>query len=82
MAEYGQPERQADQQLEETVRRILSDNRELEANPIEIVACQGVVELSGMLPTADLREFAEQQALAAEGVDRVVNRIQVDGSPA
>jgi osmotically-inducible protein OsmY len=82
MTAYTDGQRRADIQLRDSVRRVLNDRLELEEHPVEVVACEGVVQLGGTLPSADLREFAESQAMAAEGVARVINRIQVDGSRA
>jgi len=75
----GEPQlgRDDDARLARDVRRMLEDNLELQMHPIEVSACEGVVELRGTVPDAELRQFAEQLALAAEGVRVVINRINV-----
>lgn len=76
--EYTAAQRERDEGLSRAVRRALYEQPVLQEQPLEAIACQGVVELRGTVPTADLREFAEQQAMAAPGVSRVVNHIQID----
>ncbi|MDA8218262.1 MAG: BON domain-containing protein [Dehalococcoidales bacterium] len=69
MTECTEAQRREDQNLEASVQQVLFEVMEPQEYPVGVVARQGTVELRGALPSADLRQFASQQALDAEGVD-------------
>ncbi|MDA8219639.1 MAG: BON domain-containing protein [Chloroflexota bacterium] len=70
---------EADRELTKRVRRALGDSLELQRHPINVSAHDGVVELSGEVPSAGLRQLAEELAISAPGVREIRNHILVEG---
>lgn len=68
-----------DEQTAANVRRALSENLELQMHPLQVIVCEGEVELRGEVPNAELRQLAAQLAMSAPGVRNVVNHIVVAG---
>ncbi len=75
----GPLDRPSDRELTRQVRRALGDKLELQMQPIEVDAHDGVVELRGTVATAELRQIAAEQAASAAGVREIVNHITVNG---
>lgn len=50
----------------------------LEVNTIEVSVLSGVLKLSGSVPSADLKQRAEQLCAAIGGVSRVENELAID----
>ena len=67
--------------LERLVLRGLRDDPHTRHLPIQVrVVDSGLVELTGRVPTEDLRERAGEAARTAAGDDAVINRLLVEGS--
>ncbi len=63
--------------LEVDVNGKFLDDSQLASFPISVKAANGVVTLTGDLPSQDLKARAEKLALAVKGVRRVINDIEI-----
>ena len=66
-----------DDRLKETVEQHLHKDRRLDASDISVEVDQGKVVLSGFALTHQSSALAEENAANVNGVEEVVNRIQV-----
>lgn len=67
--------------LERVVLRALRDDPHTRHLPIQVrVVDSGLVELTGRVPSEDLRERAGEAARTVAGDEAVVNRLLVEGS--
>lgn len=71
------PEEDGPIRIEEAVRTALERDPYVDASQIRIGVRGREVHLTGLLPTEELREMAEQDAWCVFGVDNVVNEIVV-----
>lgn len=71
------PEADAPIRLQEAVRLALERDPCVPAGQVRVGVRLGVVRLSGALPSDALREMAESDAWAVEGVAQVINAIEV-----
>ncbi|WP_181919550.1 BON domain-containing protein [Alkalilimnicola ehrlichii] len=70
-------DREADAALIEAVTERLDENSLTESGVLVVSAQDGVVELVGTVRSSDLLDVAEALALEVEGVEEVVNRLEV-----
>lgn len=59
------------------VRLVLEEDRFVKADQIRVRTRDRVVSLEGLVPNQTIREMAEFDAWYVFGVDRVVNRLEV-----
>jgi osmotically-inducible protein OsmY len=71
-------ERVADAVLASTVRQRLANDRDL-STTIDVAVSEGIVTLTGRVPSETLRLRAEELARGAEGAREVRNLIRVHG---
>jgi osmotically-inducible protein OsmY len=71
------PEEDSDDEITDAVRLVLEKDRFIKADQIRIRTRARVVTLEGLVPNTTIREMAEFDAWYVFGVDRVVNRLQV-----
>jgi len=71
------PEEDAPIRVEEAVRTALERDPCLDASQVRVGVRGAEVRLTGVLPTAELGEMAEQDAWCVLGVDNVINEILV-----
>lgn len=72
------PEEDSDDEITDAVRLVLEKDRFVRADQIRVRTRQRVVTLEGVVPNDTIREMAEFDAWYVFGVDRVVNRLQVE----
>jgi osmotically-inducible protein OsmY len=63
--------------LQHQVQAVLMDDHDLEDYGIEVLDSNGVVTLSGTVPTVEARERAEALVRNVAGVTSVINEIDV-----
>jgi osmotically-inducible protein OsmY len=71
------PEEDSDDEITDAVRLVLEKDRFIKADQIRVRTRERVVTLEGLVPNTTIREMAEFDAWYVFGVDRVVNRLQV-----
>jgi osmotically-inducible protein OsmY len=64
-------------QLGDRVRRRLNQSPYLAVRRVKVEERQGVLTLSGRVPTFFLKQMAQTAAARVEGVHRIINRIDV-----
>jgi osmotically-inducible protein OsmY len=72
------PEEDTDDEITDAVRLVLEKDRFIKADQIRVRTRNRVVTLEGLVPNTTIREMAEFDAWYVFGVDRVVNRLQVE----
>jgi osmotically-inducible protein OsmY len=75
--EVAPPEEDNDDEVTDALRLVLEKDPFINADQISISARDGVVTLEGLLPSEKEKEMAEFDAWYIFGVDRVINRIEV-----
>jgi osmotically-inducible protein OsmY len=64
-------------QLGDRVRRRLNQSSYHAVRQVKVEERQGVLTLSGRMPTFFLKQMAQTAAASVEGVHRIINRIEV-----
>lgn len=72
------PEEDTDDEITDAVRLVLEKDRFVTADQIRVRTRERIVTLEGLVPNTTIREMAEFDAWYVFGVDRVVNRLQVE----
>jgi osmotically-inducible protein OsmY len=72
------PEEDTDDEITDAVRLVLEKDRFVTADQVRVRTRDRVVTLKGLVPNTTIREMAEFDAWYVFGVDRVVNRLQVE----
>ncbi|HSF29281.1 MAG TPA: BON domain-containing protein [Candidatus Tectomicrobia bacterium] len=70
-------EEDSDDEVTDAVRLVLEKDRFIKADQIRVRTRERVVTLEGLVSSATIRDMAEFDAWYVFGVDRVVNRLQV-----
>ena len=71
-------DRVSDDALYDQVRLRLAADREIGRSKIDVKVASGVVELHGKVRTDRLKDRAEKLAKKVKGVQKVVNRLQIE----
>jgi osmotically-inducible protein OsmY len=72
------PQEDTDDEITDAVRLVLDKDRFVKADQIRVRTRDRVVTLEGLVPNTTIREMAETDAWYVFGVDRVINRLQVE----
>lgn len=76
--DLASPEEDNDEEIVDAVRTALEKDPFVEASQIRVSAANGVVTLTGLVPSDSQRNIAEQDAWYVSGVADVVNSIEVE----
>ncbi|MHB1132164.1 MAG: BON domain-containing protein [Chloroflexota bacterium] len=71
-----------DEELALRVFSAIKENGELRRHSLQVLACEGEVELRGEVPDSELRQTAGQMAISAPGVRNIINHIVIGGDRA